>query len=279
MGVSSVEVHWSTDFVATVSSLAELDEYTIDRGPSGTVAAKTLKTSDGSVAIVFNAEIADPELSDGAGIELIERTAAHEGAHVLQRAADVERVVPNRNFGDSHLWYIGHIAISEFLVERAVMEAGYPAAGWCSVTSFDGLLGDLDYTIALAVNDPGCARDPSLFHRRIVGAYNTVTVGLAYMAAAVTQDKATLAATLTDLSLQTWNAGLSDTWDARLELYSGIASGPVMPDQPDLFLTATELERATLAALGFEYRDEGFWRTSSDTQEDARLRRAYAYAE
>jgi len=271
VGVQDVVVRYTGEFVGNVHDVLATTGYDTARG-AGEVAAKTMRSASGSV-IVFNAAV----VADNLSLAGLERLAAHEGAHVRQHGVDEDSLpVPPAPFGRWELFGIGKRGLEEFLAERAVLDAGYGPCDWTQPGDLLDLLEDVNLGLIDAICfNPESAADPMVFASKILRVLRDLVVGLAYLAAArLAQDVDLPPAD--PLVIAEWDDTVASTWDARLELYAQVPPGFWLPDDVDLLLVATELERALLQSLGFEFREGGFWRVATEDAISRRVERAQA---
>lgn len=270
VGVEEVVVRYTGDFVGNVHDVLATIGFDTARG-AGEVAAKTMRSA-GSV-IVFNATV----VADSLSLAGLERLAAHEGAHVRQHEVDEDSLpVPPAPFGRWELFGIGKRWLEEFLAERAVLAAGYGPCDWTQPGDLLDLLEDVNLDLIDAICfDRESAADPIVFASKILRVLRDLAVRLAYLAAArLAQDVDLPPAD--PLVIAEWDDTVASTWDARLELYAQVPLGFWLPNDVDLLLAATELERALLRSLGFEFREGGFWRVATEDAISRRVERAQA---
>lgn len=126
MGATDATVRVVNHFQAVVAGLTGIPEYSPDR-TGGTVAGKTITTTEGEVVILLNAD-AVRELD----LPIIERLAAHEAGHLLVTRNDEtitwEDTARLQTVGWRRVMtYIAANALDEYRVEAAVVDCGYPA--------------------------------------------------------------------------------------------------------------------------------------------------------
>lgn len=277
MGATDATVRVVNHFQAVVAGLTGIPEYSPDR-TGGTVAGKTITTTEGEVVILLNAD-AVRELD----LPIIERLAAHEAGHLLVTRNDEtitwEDTARLQTVGWRRVMtYIAANALDEYRVEAAVVDCGYPAHHDADPTELGWGLMDANaepleaFLLFRETNDVAALRDA------LLAVMDRFTKRLANIAAS--QRHTPFDPDALDIAARAnWDAIVAPVWRKHQSFYAPAPSATVRWDRTALEAHLTEgwlVAVRLLRSLGFEYRggddDESFW--SVRGEED--LERAFA---
>lgn len=221
VGIGDLSVVYTNDFVNEVRMLTGEDHYTHERG-SGTVAARTIRTAVGEVAVIANRtalENQDPAAT--------ERVMAHESGHVLisRRGEDVDWPETAERLDDSWertMAWLSAIAVEEYRCEATVYSRGYPVEfGRTDDGINDALLeGNADILQALTSEDS--MADPGILRDKVMAVMDRITKVIACLAARHLHNGGFDPGDLNPVAKRNWNALIRPTWERHLAFYSTI---------------------------------------------------------
>lgn len=276
MGLHDVPVIATTRFVPTVQHLTSNDEYHDDRN-GGSVAARTVTTTDGEIVIVANWEV----MATLTGAE-VERIFAHEAGHVSidgRGEGSTERIA---DLIPDHYWdfQVAHgvaIALDEYRCEAAAYRAGYPVE---EGRDDDGLTDDLfglNVQLLHADHEYQTHRDVAQLRDDVL---RVVIFHIRYMATIVARHLHNTPVDpfrLNQHARKNWEVLIAPTWERFVAFYRDVpeAFDPwPAPADAEAAVAVVGLVRDLTESFGYEAGRETFWIRATRVEWQDRLDRA-----
>lgn len=247
----------AADLVAVVNRLERRQvTYTVDRGPLGEVAAKTVHQAGATTIVV------GPQALDRPPAE-VERILAHEGGHAVLHAvgeAVTKVAVDSSTTGSEMLRFIASVASEEYRIERRLCELGYPVAEQGTDAALIDHMSAVPSGVLQACSDPRSSADTLYYAHSVLGTIQPLTISLAYRLGAVTAGCESIHPdSWSAFAKNMWAELVARNWADRVELYARVPpvgeawGGSVAATH---LRQATEIERRLVRDIGFTVTGE-----------------------
>lgn len=247
-----VSVIATSDLVSVVELLEpDSGTYTVERGPLGEVAAKTIHENGTTTIVVGPSALARP-------IEDIERLLAHEGGHAVLHAADEATpkiMMKTSTTGPAILRGFAAICLDEHRIERRLAELGYPIAEHGDDETLREYMFAVPVGLVNACMDPRSSGDTLHFAHSVLQTIQPLTISMAYRLGAVSAGGDPIRpGSWPPFEQSMWNELVARNWRDRAELYASVPpagqswGGSVAATH---LRKAAEIERRLVRDVGF----------------------------
>lgn len=252
MGLSDVSVIYTRDLAREVQVMTMTPSYGAVRGSAGRVAGKTITTTTGEVVVIL-----DRPVLEAAGVEIAERTMAHECGHVLTlrrgdtpEAADVRQ--PYLDEWEIQVALASAHATDEYRCEAAIFDRGYTAEFATTLPGIEQSMFFLNrdsLTLLEKVSSSTGPDDLANARTQVLLATSAACVFVANLAARHLHHAAFDPSGLGPIARANWDAIVAPVWGDLLDLYDHVPTATEAWSRQEAARTATTIGAYAAVAL------------------------------